>query len=212
MGAIVISSDGPPKKLVQLPKVCSTTADRALTKEEISEKVAYFCKKYSCISDSLPTNKPFIKDVEMKINLKDNLPSNIPKFTTSPVIPKAYEKHGRKLFKELEESGQIKRVPLNHNTQFCSRAFILPKHSDIEKYGPRLVIDYSHLNQYINRSVHPFQGGSEILKKLSPKAKYFATLDALQGYWTIKLAPESQHITTFISPYGSFEMKCAPMG
>ena len=212
MGAIVISSDGPPKKLVQLPKVCSTSADRALTKEEISEKVAYFCKKYSCISDSLPTNKPFIKDVEMKINLKDNLPSNIPKFTTSPVIPKAYEKHGRKLFKELEESGQIKRVPLNHNTQFCSRAFILPKHSDIEKYGPRLVIDYSHLNQYINRSVHPFQGGSEILKKLSPKAKYFATLDALHGYFTIRLAPESQHVTTFISPFGSFVMTCAPMG
>ena len=47
IGAITISPDSPPAKLKQLPSVCSTKTQRTLGEEEISDKIAYFQKKYS---------------------------------------------------------------------------------------------------------------------------------------------------------------------
>ena len=211
IGAITISPDSHPAKLKQLPSICSTKTHRTLSEKEISDKIAYFQKKYTVFRDTLPSD-PCIKDVEMRIHLKDNLPKNIPKHTTAPKTPVAYEKHAKKLFEELIAAGQLERVPINQNTIFCSRGFVLPKKNSMEKYGPRLVVDYSHINPYIQRPPHPFEGGSEILKKINPKAKYFATFDSLHSYFTVKLHPDSRHITTFISSFGAFQFKCTPMG
>ena len=45
-----------------------------------------------------------------------------------------------------------------------------------------------------------------------PGAKYFTKMDAMMGYWQIPLAPESQHLTTFITPWGRYRFKRCPMG
>ena len=33
-------------------------------------------------------------------------------------------------------------------------------------------------------------------------ARFLTTLDAHHGYWQVPLAPESRHVTTFITPWG----------
>ena len=37
-------------------------------------------------------------------------------------------------------------------------------------------------------------------------------LDANSGFWQIALAAESQHLTTFITPFGRYCFTCLPLG
>lgn len=49
------------------------------------------------------------------------------------------------------------------------------------------------------------------MHKLSD-AKYFSKLDAKNGYWLIKLDPESQLLTTFNSLFGRYCFQRMPFG
>jgi len=44
------------------------------------------------------------------------------------------------------------------------------------------------------------------------EAKYFMVIDATKGYHLCPLVPESQELTTFITPYGRFKYLRAPYG
>jgi hypothetical protein len=47
---------------------------------------------------------------------------------------------------------------------------------------------------------------------ISGTAKYFTTIDAVQGYHQIPLHPDSQKLTTFITPCGRFMFLRGTMG
>ena len=42
--------------------------------------------------------------------------------------------------------------------------------------------------------------------------KYFMTLDTLQGYYQLKLSPQSRDICTIVEPWGKFCYNILPMG
>ena len=52
----------------------------------------------------------------------------------------------------------------------------------------------------------------EITQHLRPGSKYFATLDALMGYFQVPLDEESSYMTTFLLPSGRYRYLRAPMG
>ena len=52
----------------------------------------------------------------------------------------------------------------------------------------------------------------DIMQKIPTGSKYFAKIDALQGYHQVPLAQECRHITTSLLPQGKFRYKRGPMG
>ena len=51
----------------------------------------------------------------------------------------------------------------------------------------RLVVDYTGLNHYVKRPVHPFLATKDIISQLPLDAKYFAVLYAGQGFYQTEL-------------------------
>ena len=76
----------------------------------------------------------------------------------------------------------------------------------------RLVTDYTHLNKFVKRPVHPFPCTAEILQAIPSTATCFSKLDAVYGYFQLALEPKSSFINTFLLPQGKFRYLRAPMG
>ena len=100
-------------------------------------------------------------------------------------------------------------VPVNTTTDWCSPAFFVPKADMIRV---RLVTDYTHLNKFVKRPVHPFPCTAEILLAIPSTATCFSKLDAVHGYFQLALEPKSSFITTFLLPQGKFRYLRAPIG
>jgi hypothetical protein len=80
------------------------------------------------------------------------------------------------------------------------------------KGGARLVCDFTGINRFVRRPVHPFPSPQQLLQCVGHRAKVFATFDAVQGYHQIPLDYESSLLTTFILPSGRYRYTRAPMG
>ena len=136
---------------------------------------------------------------DMKIFLK---PNSIPYRVSSPrPIPSRFQEAAN------AASGVI--VPCDEPTDWCSPAFFVPKGD-----GKRvcLVTDYTKLNKFVVRPVHPFPSVSDIIQSIPSIAAYFAKLDAMHGYFQLPLDEEASHLTTFILPSGRYRYLRAPMG
>ena len=72
--------------------------------------------------------------------------------------------------------------------------------------------DFSPLNKYIERPVHPFPSTKDILQSIQATAKCFASLDAVNGYFQVPLDEESSSLTTFLLPSGRYRYLSLPMG
>ena len=76
----------------------------------------------------------------------------------------------------------------------------------------RMVTDYTKLNQYVDRPVHPFPSVSDILQSIPASAKHFAKFDAVNGYFQIPLSEEASRLTTFLLPSGRYRYLRTPQG
>ena len=74
------------------------------------------------------------------------------------------------------------------------------------------VVDLDHLNKFVERPTHPFPTPRDIIAQIPNTAKHFAVFDALHGYWQIPLDEESKSLTTFITEFGRYWYRRAPMG
>ena len=75
----------------------------------------------------------------------------------------------------------------------------------------RLVTDYTHLNQFVKRPVHPFPYTKEVLQAILSSATHFAKLNTVHGYFQLALEQSSSFITTFLQPQGKLRYLRAPM-
>ena len=75
-----------------------------------------------------------------------------------------------------------------------------------------LVTDYTRLNKFVVRPVHPFPSVSDIVQPIPASSTCFAKLDATHGYFQIPLSEEASRLTTFLLPSGRYRYLRAPMG
>jgi hypothetical protein len=118
-----------------------------------------------------------------------------------------YQEEAAKTIKLFVESEVITKV--DYPTEWISPAFFVAKPDGIRV---RLVTDFTGLNKFISRPVHPFLCPQDIIKGILPTSKYFITLDAVQGYYQVPLDAESSDLTTFLLPDGKYKFLRAPMG
>jgi hypothetical protein len=75
----------------------------------------------------------------------------------------------------------------------------------------RFCVNYKPLNDVTKKDNYPLPRIDEIMDSLN-EAKWFTTLDLASGYWQIKVKPEDQEKTAFITKFGTFEFKVMPFG
>ena len=174
------------------------------------ERIKQIKNKYSKILQDSLSDKP-MEGPPMKIHMsKEALAKGIfpKKVFTSAQIPIHLQPESDKVLKIAIKNKLIEEVPVNETSDWCSRGFFVSKPNG----GARLVVDLSKLNEVIERPVHPFTAGTDLLKNLNADSKVFCKLDAVMGYFQIPLDEQSRKLTTFLLPSGRYRYLRAPMG
>ena len=156
-------------------------------------------------SDRLPEAP--MKGPQMKIHIKEGARPRA--VTTTKQIPHHWKETADQTLKKLLDDGIIEPVPIQEPCDWISPAFFVPK---ADGKSLRLVTDFSYLNQYVRRPVHPFPSASQIMQSIPPGSLVFAKLDAVQGYHQIPVDVNSRKYTTFLLPSGRYRYKRGPMG
>ena len=74
----------------------------------------------------------------------------------------------------------------------------------------RLVLDYTKLNKYVHRPIHPIPTTRDIPQSIPHSQKFLAKLNAVHSYFQLTLDVESSYLTTFPLPQGRFRYLRAP--
>lgn len=82
----------------------------------------------------------------------------------------------------------------------------------VKKNGTlRVCLDPRNLNKYLVRTVHHTASWEDVQHSFH-HGRVFSTLDAKSGYWTQKLAQESQLLTAFNTPFKKYCFQRLPFG
>ena len=174
------------------------------TLQEREEHVKQIKEAFPSVFDTSTVLKP-MKGEPMRIPLsEDAVPYSI---TTARNIPYGWRDKVKRELDEMVEKEIITEVV--EPTQWCHPIVIQPKK---ESEDIRLCVDLTKLNKYVKRATYPSTTPYDAVSNISTGVKYFTTLDAKSGYWQIPIAQEDQHLTTFITPWGRYQFRRAPMG
>ena len=103
--------------------------------------------------------------------------------------------------------GIIEKVPQGTPTNWCARMVVAPKKDG----SPRRTVDLQQLNKATLRETHhtpsPFNLASSV-----PCNTVKTVLDAWNGYHSLRLSNSAKEATTFITEWGRYRYKRAPMG
>lgn len=75
----------------------------------------------------------------------------------------------------------------------------------------RLCVDFRELNKITVRDNFPSQLIDDNIDQLKDKG-FFTTLDLKDGYFNVRMAPDSIQYTSFVTLLGQFEFLCCPFG
>ena len=142
----------------------------------------------------------------MKIHLRRDTKVEPIRILTARKIPIHHEEEANKEMDKLINQKILEKV--DHPTEWVNPSMFVKK----EGGGLRLVTDFSCLNKYVKRPVHPFPTAQEVTQSIPANSKWFAKLDAVKGYHQINLDPESRDLTTILLPRGRYRYTRAPMG
>ena len=105
----------------------------------------------------------------------------------------------------MESEGVIKKQ--SEPTDWVNSMVVVPKPNG----KVRICIDPRDLNKAVLREHYPMKTIEDILLEI-PEAKVFSKLDAVSGYWQIKISQESQKFCTFNTPLGRYSFTRLPYG
>ena len=125
--------------------------------------------------------------------------------TTARHVPIPLLEKVRVELQSMESSGIISRV--EEPTEWCSGMVVVPKSDG----RIRICVDLSKLNESVEREYYLMPAVDETLAKMC-NAKIFSKLDANNGFWQIKLHPDTAKLTTFITPFGHYFFNRLPFG
>lgn len=77
--------------------------------------------------------------------------------------------------------------------------------------GLRFCVDYRKLNSITKKDRYPILLIDELMEQLG-RAKIFTKLDIRQGFHRLRLAPETEDLTTFRTRYGTYKYNVVPFG
>lgn len=106
----------------------------------------------------------------------------------------------------MEKLGVIRKI--EEPTEWCHPIVAVMKPDN----KIRLCIDLTKLNKGIERELYQLESVEETLARMGDECKIMSKLDASSGYWQTKLNEQSQKLTTFITPIGSFCCTRGPFG
>ena len=107
--------------------------------------------------------------------------------------------------KKMEELDIIR--PVETPTDWCAPIVAVPKPNG----KVRLCIDLTELNESVRRENFPLPTTDQLLAQMDG-ATVFTKLDCNSGFHQIPLHPDSQELTTFITPFGRYCYKRLPFG
>ena len=197
------------KKLGLVPKdfplhIKSVCALESISDESISIDLEKFLKNYSEVFNKEGPLK-IMKCEPMKIELKENaVPFAV--YAARPVSYPLRETVKMELDSMLEQ-GIIERVG-DRPTQWCHPIVVIPKQDG----GVRMTVDLTKLNSQVLRTVHNAKTPWDAVREVVQGAKFFTVCDAVKGYWQLELHEDSRDLTTFLTPWGRFRYRRAPMG
>ena len=149
-----------------------------------------------------------MKGGPMKIHLKEG-PIKPFHIYTPRKIPYAYKEAAKAKLDKDESLGVIEKVPLGSPSSWCLPMSFVPKKNGKDV---RTIFDGTKLNDNVHRTTHPFPSPTDIVSSIPPDTKMFAVFDCLHGYWQLELDEESKPLTTFLTEFGRYRYRRAPMG
>ena len=105
----------------------------------------------------------------------------------------------------MESIGVISKV--NEPSAWCAGMVAVPKPNG----SVRICVDLRPLNQNVMRETFPLPTVDDVLAQLNG-ATVFSKLDANSGFWQVPLAPQSRHLTMFITHFGRYQFNKLPFG
>ena len=191
---------------VKAPKANDSVAEFITSVRDFSPKVRVekAMEKYSKVFETGGPLKT-MKGGQMKIHLKEG-PIKPLHLYNARKTPYAFVDKAKEKLDEDESLGIIEKV--TDVTEWCSAMNFVPKPNG----KIRSTVDLSKLNEYVKRPTHPFPAPKDVIATIPPNAKVFSVFDALHGYWQIELDEKSRPLTTFITEFGRYQYKRAPMG
>ena len=106
----------------------------------------------------------------------------------------------------LEQQGIIAKQ--TKATDWCAPIVVAPKKNS-DKI--RLCVDFTKLNKFVKRERYMSNTPAEAVLNIKG-AQFFSVFDAVKGYHQCELDEESQDLTTFITPHGTYKYLRAPYG
>ena len=98
---------------------------------------------------------------------------------------------------KMQDLGVISKI--TEPTPWCVCIVVVPKSNG----RVHICVDLTKLNEYIYKEWYQLPSVEESLSQLNG-ANVFSKLDANSGFWQILLHRDSQHLTTFLTPFGRY--------
>ena len=117
-------------------------------------------------------------------------------------IPFALREEVSKQLKGMQESGVIQPS----TSPWASPVVLVRKKDGTHRF----CVDYREVNA-VTKDKFPLSRVDDLLDQLG-ETQYFSTLDLASGYWQIKVHPESQAKTPFVTHQGLHEFRVMPFG
>ena len=177
----------------------------APTTENVQKLKEYLLDAFGSTTFNASGVFPTLNVSPMKIQLKSdavprayNIPNTVSLHTKEPL---------KKLIFSLADRGIISGVDVDRISPWRSKIVTRKK-----KDGRiRFTADFSYLSSQCIRTPHPFDSPFRLASQV-PNGTYKSVLDAVDGYFSIPLAEECRHLTTFITEWGTFQFNRAPQG
>lgn len=142
-------------------------------------------------------NKPSDVQCEIKLSKEGHFSST----------PRRLSYHEKDKVKTILDDLLNQNIIRPSNSPFSSPIVLVKKKSK----DLRMCIDYRTLNKLTVRDNYPLPLIEDQLDLLYNK-KYFSCLDLKNGFYHVRLSPESVPLTSFVTPHGQFEFLRMPFG